>query len=232
VRVVELEGPEPAREAADLFRAIWRTNSADLPMSAELLRALAHSGNYVAGAYDGRRLVGASAGFLTGSGTRLHSHITGVAADQRGRHVGLALKRHQRDWALARHIDEIEWTFDPLVRRNAWFNLSVLGAVGRSYLRDFYGDMADGINAGQGSDRMLVVWPLRHPRVATPVGDGARLVAIPADIEQLRVTDPSGARDWRITLRDALEPAFAVGLVAVAMTRDGAYVLDRPEETP
>jgi predicted GNAT superfamily acetyltransferase len=239
VRVVEVEAAGAVREVADLFREIWRTSAAGAPMAAELLRAFAHSGNYVAGAYDGDRLVGASAGFLSGSGARLHSHITGVAADYQGQHVGVALKLHQRAWALDRGIEEVEWTFDPLVRRNAWFNLSVLGAFGRAYLRDFYGDMADGINAGQGSDRLLVVWPLRHPRViAAAEGEHqpaslsptARLVTIPADIERLRADDPVGARQWRATLRGALEPAFGAGLVAVGMTRDGAYVLDRPEE--
>jgi predicted GNAT superfamily acetyltransferase len=131
-------------------------------MTVELLRAMAHTGNYVSAAWRGEQLVGASAAFFgrDRGGWILHSHITGVARSARRGGTGFALKQHQRAWALERGITEIRWTFDPLVRRNAWFNLVKLGAVAMSYQDDFYGHLEDGINAGDNSDRFVVRWPL------------------------------------------------------------------------
>jgi predicted GNAT superfamily acetyltransferase len=132
-----------------------------------MMRALAHSGNYVAGAWAGPQLAGASVAFfaLQEGSISLHSHVTGVASQFRGSHAGLALKLHQRAWALERDMDEIGWSFDPLIRRNGWFNVRKLRAAVVGYEPDFYGPMADGINAGDESDRCLVRWKLIAPAV-------------------------------------------------------------------
>ncbi len=139
-------------------------------MHPALLRAWEHTGQYVVGGYLDGEMVAASAAFLglfpTGSpGRSLHSHITGVRAGWAGRGIGAALKWHQREWALARDIPVITWTFDPLIARNAHFNLTRLGARLVEYLPDFYGTMPDARNAGQPSDRVLVAWALDSPQV-------------------------------------------------------------------
>ncbi len=98
----------------------------------------------------------------------------GGAAQPRHRHparvqhsgAGRAMKLHQRDWAAERDIPWITWTFDPLVRRNAWFNIEVLGAQVSEYLVNFYGPMTDSINAHDESDRLVVAWPT-DPDAAT-----------------------------------------------------------------
>ncbi len=98
------------------------------------------------------------------------------------RGIGLALKWHQRRWALDRDIRRVEWTYDPLVARNGWFNLTKLGARGVEYEVDFYGPMTTAIERGEESDRCLVRWDLEDPKVvAAASGD---LVA--ADVEALR----------------------------------------------
>ncbi|MEV7013173.1 hypothetical protein AB0N02_42270, partial [Streptosporangium sp. NPDC051022] len=126
VRIAELSGIGDFEGVRRLFDDIWQSDPGNAPISVELMRALSHAGNYVAGAYDGERLVGASVAFLAAPvGRALHSHVTGAAA---GRGAGLALKLHQRAWALERGLDRITWTYDPLVRRNAHFNLVKLGA--------------------------------------------------------------------------------------------------------
>jgi predicted GNAT superfamily acetyltransferase len=125
------------------------------------MRALSKAGNYVAGAYRGDDLVGASVAFFgPPAGAAMHSHIAAVAPGLRGRSVGFAVKQHQRAWALHRGVRRISWTFDPLVRRNAYFNLGKLGAVATEYLPNFYGQMADEVNAGDESDRLVVDWAL------------------------------------------------------------------------
>jgi predicted GNAT superfamily acetyltransferase len=237
--------------AAELLAAIWGYPAEQSPVSPELLRALAHSGNYVAGAWEGEVLVAASAGFLGrhagDDGVHLHSHISGVRTDHQGGAVGFALKQHQRDWALARGIDVIEWTFDPLVRRNAYFNLTKLGARIVAYEAQFYGVMRDAVNAGDETDRAVVRWQLREPPSTDGAGAGAVVLRadgdghpvvdkvdadvlqawVPEDVVALRRDDPEAARAWRAALRDTLGAAVGDGYVATAMTRDGWYTLER-----
>ncbi|MGI8608333.1 MAG: GNAT family N-acetyltransferase [Candidatus Dormibacteria bacterium] len=165
-------GPLPemvdAAAAAALWARVWGRNG-DAPMNAELLRALSESGNYLAGALRDATLVGALAGFYAGVGRpdHLHSHILGVDSSTRVGGVGFALKLDQRSWALDRDLDEIRWTFDPLVRGNAYFNLSKLGAQGVRYHVNFYGAMPDEINGGDESDRLLVSWQLGSAEAVT-----------------------------------------------------------------
>jgi predicted GNAT superfamily acetyltransferase len=162
-----LADPADTEQAEELFGGIWATGGADSPVPSHLMRALAYSGNYVAGAWAGGQLVGASVAFLAlqDGSVALHSHVTGVVRRLRGSQVGMALKLHQAAWALERGIEEIGWSFDPLIRRNAWFNLTKLRALAIEYRQDFYGRMADQINVGDESDRCLVRWELAAPRV-------------------------------------------------------------------
>lgn len=167
VAVRELTDLADLAEVVGLYATIWgRTENP--PVSLELLRAFTKAGNYVGGAFDGDRLVGACVGFFHApTEDALHSHIAGVAPGLAGRHVGFALKLHQRAWAMLRGVSEIAWTFDPLVSRNAYFNLVKLAARPVEYLPNFYGAMLDTINGEDDSDRLLVRWPLRDPVVVS-----------------------------------------------------------------
>jgi predicted GNAT superfamily acetyltransferase len=159
--VRSLTGLDEIAAACAVFAQVWETEQ-DSMLPVGMLRALEHAGNYAAGAFDGDRLVGAGVGFYGNHdhSLHLHSHIVGVLADVQSRSVGFAVKQHQRAWAVERGLKEVQWTFDPLVRRNGWFNVSKLGARVAAYYPDFYGKMNDGINAGEPSDRGLVVWDL------------------------------------------------------------------------
>jgi predicted GNAT superfamily acetyltransferase len=167
VRVGEIGDLDGLEAVYRLYEGIWRPDPKDPPVTTALLRALTKAGNYVAGAFDGPELVGACVGFLGSvrGSLELHSHIAGVSSRALGRSVGFALKLHQRAWALARGVSVVEWTFDPLVRRNAYFNLVKLGARPAEYLPNFYGGMADTINHGDDSDRLLARWVLDAPEV-------------------------------------------------------------------
>jgi predicted GNAT superfamily acetyltransferase len=153
-----------------LYDQIWRPDK-NPPITTELLRAFAKAGNYVGGAFDGDQLVGACVGFFAAPAEEaLHSHIAGVSAATFGRNVGFALKLHQRAWALLRGVSAIAWTFDPLVSRNAYFNLVKLAAMPAEYLSNFYGGMRDSINGGDDTDRLLVHWDLDAPSVVAAAG--------------------------------------------------------------
>jgi predicted GNAT superfamily acetyltransferase len=170
VRIRELAELPDLAAACALFDQIWQPGpGGQSTLHAELLRALTKAGNYASGAYDAATgdLIGACMGFFgPPAQASLHSHIAGVLPAGLGRGVGFALKVHQRAWCLRRGVRAMHWTFDPLIRRNAYFNLVKLGARPAEYLPDFYGPMNDSINGSAETDRMLVHWDLLSDRAA------------------------------------------------------------------
>jgi predicted GNAT superfamily acetyltransferase len=248
VQVRVLQGSELVH-AASLWKELW----GDSVVERHLLTALAHSGNYVAGAFDSDRMVGAAAAFFGApAAATMHSHVAGVAPGLRGSGVGSALKLHQRAWCLDRGVTRITWTFDPLVARNASFNINRLGVTCQEYLVNHYGDMTDGINNGDESDRFVARWhlhrtlPASSPRsaadalaalavgpgdepVATQVpGDAVAVsVAIPTDIESLRRTHPAQGLAWRRALRSTIGPLLESGWVVTGFAPEGHYILER-----
>ncbi|MGW7408303.1 chorismate synthase [Streptomyces sp. NPDC054833] len=230
------------------FSDVWQTPRSAPPYPAEVLHSLVHAGGAVHAAYDGERPAGASVAVF-GPGQETYSL---VAAADRG--LGYAVKQAQRAWALDLGARTMRWTFDPLVGRNARFNLAKLGAAGTEYLVDFYGPMADGVNDGDESDRLTVTWDLTAPtpsydtaddREAAPAThtapDGDALARrdladrqvhcrVPDDIVKLRTADPVLALRWRHAVREVFTEAFAEGFTATGMSRDGWYTLTRTEE--
>ncbi|GGV75042.1 hypothetical protein GCM10015535_04850 [Streptomyces gelaticus] len=184
VTIRELHGLDEMREACRVLDRIWRPDPGNPMITPELLRVFAHCGSYVVGVERGGRMTGFCLGFLASAG--LHSHIAGVDDSVRGRKAGFALKQHQRAWSLARSITTVTWTFDPLIGRNAYFNLAKLGATPSEYLADFYGAMRDEVNAGTETDRLMVRWELTDehavgsaagtPHIVTVDGAGDRTV--------------------------------------------------------
>jgi len=234
--IKELESMPEMHELAELFATIWG-RPGEPPIDSSTLQALSHSGNYVVGAYSGKRMVGGLIGWLGGhppGDLHLHSHILGVLPDTEARGLGFELKQHQRAWCIDRGVTSIEWTFDPLVRRNAHFNLVKLGADAVEYLVDFYGPMDDGINTGDESDRLLVRWNLHSERAAAAAAGGplvvqpdagALLVPVPEDIVAIRRDDHELARRWRHQVREALGGAMSRGFRVTGFTRAFEYVL-------
>jgi predicted GNAT superfamily acetyltransferase len=166
VTVDEVHEIDELVELNRVIDAVWHREGDAVAM--EMLRALAHSGNCILAARSGTEMVGATVSFrgIHEGRPTLHSHITGIVPGSQLRGVGLALKLRQRAWALANGIESVTWTFDPLVARNAHFNLTKLGAEAGEYLVDFYGTLHDDANGDDATDRLLAVWRLASPRVA------------------------------------------------------------------
>lgn len=161
-----LDGIEEHAAARTLIQDVWRTDAGNTPVTADLLSAIRVSGGYVSGAFDAHGLAAVCLGFFGPPGERrLHSHITGALPRTRGTGIGRALKLHQRAWALREGAETITWTFDPLIRRNAFFNLGKLAATVVGYLPELYGTMDDAINRDDVTDRALASWPLAHADV-------------------------------------------------------------------
>ena len=185
-------------------------------IDAGTLRALEQSGNYVVGLFDdasgAERMVGASVAFFGVPGKRtMHSHITALLPEYRGRGWGRELKEHQRQWAFSREVGRVTWTFDPLVARNAHFFLTVLGARVTGYSVNNYGIFGGG-DAGDESDRLDVEWMLAD--IAKPPAEDAiaATLQIPSDVEGMRVSDPDAAHEWRLRLRGEMETLLGRGL--------------------
>lgn len=179
VDVRNLHTHDELDEARAIWDLTWPSRLEGTQVTPNLLRAMEHAGGYVAGAYEGERMVGAALALLGRARTdegwhdHLHSHVAAAVPGYADRGVGTALKAHQRAWALERDIDTIVWTFDPLVRRNARLNLVKLGTTAAEYLPDFYGDMPDEVNHGDPSDRLLVRWDLDSERVSRALSGGS-----------------------------------------------------------
>lgn len=246
--------PAECLEVAELFDRIWAVQDGTI-LDRHLMVALTHSRNYVLLARLDGRPVGAAVGFCGPPGEPFHSHIVGVRAEASGHGVGRAIKEHQRRWCLDRGISTMVWTFDPLVARNAHFNIRVLGAYPRRYHENFYGQMRDTVNAGQASDRMVVRWELddtgsgstgppvggpsggthlalsNHddhpgdPLLDVPPGTGQVLVGVPRDIEGLRREAPELALRWREMTRRALGGLLADGWQVHDFDDDRHYIL-------
>jgi predicted GNAT superfamily acetyltransferase len=176
ITIRPLTTPADMLAAEELQRRVWPGNDTEV-VPVHMLLAVAHGGGVVLGAYDGGRLIGLVVGFLGTDGAhpdrvamaRLKhcSHMLGVDPAYRDRAIGFQLKVAQRDIVGKQGIRLVTWTYDPLLSRNAHLNIRRLGAVSRTYLREVYGEMRDGLNLGLSSDRFLVDWWITSHRVAS-----------------------------------------------------------------
>jgi predicted GNAT superfamily acetyltransferase len=226
------------REAVALQKKIWAFKDIDL-LPVRLFVVASKIGGEALGAFDGERMVAFSLaipGLKPGGKFYWHSHMLGVLAEYRNYGVGRMLKLRQRENALARGIDLIEWTFDPLELKNAYFNIQRLGAIVRRYVINQYGTTSSRLHGGLPTDRCVAEWWLLHPRVRRLVEEGkppapppaAARIAVPADIEELRHSDRRRAREIQERVSNEFVRLFAEGLAVVGFERreqEGAYLL-------
>ncbi|MFY9232463.1 MAG: hypothetical protein WAO50_11205, partial [Candidatus Nanopelagicales bacterium] len=248
VQVRLLIEPSELADAQSVFDQVWPSGDGSTQLPRNLMRALVHAGGYCSAAYRDGQPIGAAFGVagrhLQGGHwhEHLHSHMAGALEPYRNQHIGTALKLHQRVWAHDVGIDTIVWTFDPLVRRNARFNLIKLGVDVDGFEPNFYGEMDDGINSGDATDRLFAWWRLGSARIAAAMagelsdldvqelvaaGRDVREVELPEDIVAVRAADPAAGLQWRLKVRKDLQAAFADGYRIIGVADHGGYVLER-----
>jgi len=212
-----------------LQREIWGEQDLEVEPSTVFVVA-AHTGGQVLAAYDGQILVGFTLALaaLRNGAPYLHSHMTGVHANYRDRGVGRMLKLFQRQEALSRDIRLIEWTFDPLELRNAYFNLNRLGAVCRRYFPNLYGVTTSPLHRGLATDRLVAEWYLDSPRVMAAVSGElpASLcsvsIEIPSSLEEWEASELSRVQAIQASIREQFQNGFAKGYAALAVSKIGA----------
>jgi predicted GNAT superfamily acetyltransferase len=155
VVIRDLESIEDLRKVEQVEQEVWGLVDRDVtPMT--LLIACKEAGSILIGAFDGGALVGFAFGFpsIEHGHLGIHSHMLAVLPQYRDLDLGYKLKLAQRDRALAKGIDIMSWTFDPLQSRNAHFNFAKLGVLSDIYKVDFYGRASSSVLHQNGTDRL------------------------------------------------------------------------------
>lgn len=231
IEIRELLTMQEQFHARMVFDSIWPTEH-ETQITSNLLQAMVHAGSYLVGIFDGPKVVGASFAFPSiDPEVHLHSHMTAFIESNRDQGLGTIVKMHQWNWAKERGYASITWTVDPLVRRNARFNLLKLGADLIAYQPNYYGNMTDDLNNGDESDRLMVRWdtlspqPIPRDQIDEPPYD-AELIPLPKDIVEIRRTDPELSQRYRIEVREAFTQAFATGKKVTGFSAHNEYILE------
>ncbi len=228
------------QEAVHLQKLIWGFEDVEL-LPVRLFVTASKVGGQVFGAFDGKKMVGfclAVPGIKPGPKTYLHSHMLGVLPEYRDARIGRTLKLLQRDEALARGIDLIEWTFDPLELKNAFFNIMRLGAIIRRFVLNQYGTTSSHLHGGLPTDRCIAEWWIASPRVKA-VTEGGRFsnatterISVPGNIAELRNSDPRRARHIQKQVSEQFLDFFQRGLAVIGFEKtedSGVYLLGQWE---
>lgn len=239
VAIRKCEALEDMQACFALQKEVWKFSDADL-VPVRMFVLANKIGGQVIGAFDRGELIGfalAIPGMRNGH-VYLHSHMLAVRQQYRNGGLGRRLKLYQRDDALARGFELMEWTFDPLEIKNAYLNIEKLGAIARRYNVNQYGITSSPLQGGLPSDRLVAEWWMKSPRVEMVLGGG-----LPAKFGyRAHIDVPAEVYDWKTsatTREKALEvqsrnweqfaKAFSEGLVVLGYERDtkgnGRYLL-------
>jgi predicted GNAT superfamily acetyltransferase len=213
-------------ECVKLQSKVWQYSDADLLPSALLLVAV-ETGGQLFGAFSGNHLIGFCLA-LVGYQDRvryLHSAITVISPEFQNQGVGRMLKSAQRQDGISRGFDHMEWTFDPLQLRNAYFSIVTLGAVSRQYLPDFYGQTSSPLHRGMATDRLLAEWRWNSPASADAL---RKEISVHGQTRRIPLSSNSTDLRSQTELRNELQTLFQDGWVITSVERvgkTGAYIL-------
>jgi predicted GNAT superfamily acetyltransferase len=237
-------GLEELRACVALQKEVWNFSDTDL-VPLRMFVVAAKVGGQVMGAFAGDEMVGFA---LSVPGTRsghiyLHSHMLAVRKDHRNGGLGRRLKLLQREEALSRDIELIEWTFDPLEIKNAYLNIEKLGAIARRYNINQYGITSSPLQGGLPSDRLIAEWWLKSNRVErllvtgkNPPVDRQTEIEVPSQIYQWKAAPETRAKAKQVLEqnRETFLELFGEGLAVIGYDRDaegnGRFVLGKWDE--
>jgi len=235
---------EDLRRAVALQKEVWNFTDAEL-VPLRLFVVADKVGGQVLGAFDKAEMVGFALAVpaVRGGHPYLHSHMLAVRKDHRNSGLGRRIKLYQREEALTRGFELIEWTFDPLEINNAYLNIEKLGAIVRRYTINQYGITTSPLQGGLPTDRLIAEWWLKSKRVESLLRDGAfpaqkivDRISVPAPIYEWKAAPDTRARakDVQDNNREHFLKAFDHGLAVVGYERDdggnGKFLLGHWDE--
>ena len=232
------------RACIALQKEVWNFSDADL-VPLRVFVVAEKIGGQVVGAFAGNEMAGfaLSVPGFRGGHSYLHSHMLAVRNEHQNAGLGRRIKLFQRDDALARGFELIEWTFDPLEIKNAYLNIEKLGAIARRYTVNQYGISSSPLQGGLPTDRLVAEWWLKSKRVESLLQGGK----IPRVEPLTKISVPAQIYDWKASLttrsqakevqdrnREQFAKAFAEGLAVLGYERhpegSGKFLLGRWEE--
>jgi predicted GNAT superfamily acetyltransferase len=243
IQIRSLTELEEFDQCVELQNEVWSYDASGM-MSQKVFLLASRIGGQVLGAYDGEVLVGYAMSLpgVRNGHAYLHSHHLAVKAGWRDAGVGRRLKLAQRDDALARGFELMEWTFDPLEIKNSYLNFAKLGAISRRYRPNFYGASNSPLHGGLPTDRIYAEWWLNSERVKRALAgepaaiDVEETIEVPAEIYAWKASDEDRPKAFAVQERNAaaLEAAFARGLAVLGYERtaegDGRFLLGKWDE--
>jgi len=236
--------PQEFETCVDIQREVWGFKDEELVPS-RLFVVASKIGGQVIGAFDGDRMVAFALGI---PGNRnghsyMHSHMLAVRPEYRNAGLGRRVKLFQREDALSKGIELIEWTFDPLEIKNAYLNIEKLGAITRRYTINQYGNVSSPLQGGLPTDRLTAEWWLKSKRVEVLLATGkhppvtaSKTVEVPAEIYQWKANPADREKGIGVQSRnrDLFLKYFDEGLAVLAYERDahgnGKFLLGNWEE--
>jgi predicted GNAT superfamily acetyltransferase len=241
LQVRQLSKLEEFGAVVRLQREIWGFHDIEL-LPRRLFVVASKIGGQVLGGFDGDKMVAfclCIPGLKPGGKFYLHGHMLGVLPEYRNSGLGRTLKWKQREYAVENGVALIEWTFDPLELKNAFFNIERLGAIVRRYVHNQYGMTSSHLHGGLPTDRLVAEWWIYAPRVQDaldnrPINRGEVLanIAVPADIAEIRQHDSDRARQIQAGIAAHFDRHFRDGLAVIGFersTESGTYLLGKWE---
>ncbi len=223
--------------AVRLQREIWGFEDVDL-LPLRLFVVASKIGGQALGAFEDGAMVAfclCIPGLKPGGRPYLHSHMLGVLPKYRNTGVGRKLKLKQREYAIERGVDLIEWTFDPLEIKNAFFNIERLGVVVRRYVHNQYGMTTSHLHGGLPTDRLVAEWWIRSSRAEAVLaekpatrGEIEARIGVPREIAEIRERDPRRAREIQAGIAEQFDTHFTKSLAVVGFETGeeaGTYLL-------
>jgi predicted GNAT superfamily acetyltransferase len=244
IRIRKCHDIEELRRAVALQKEVWNFTDAEL-VPLRLFVVADKVGGQVLGAFDGAEMVGFALAVpgVRGGHAYLHSHMLAVRNEYRNSGLGRRIKLFQREEALERGIELIEWTFDPLEIKNAYLNIEKLGAIVRRYTINQYGITTSPLQGGLPTDRLIAEWWLKSKRVEQLLAKGSvpnqkivTRISVPAQIYEWKASPSTRARAQEVQdcNREQFLKAFADGMAVLGYERDaegnGRFLLGRWDE--
>jgi len=246
ILIRKCEGLAELRACVALQKEVW--NFSDIELVPLRIFVVAEKiGGQVMGAFEGADLVGfafALPGSRAGK-SYLYSHMLAVRKQYRNGGLGRRLKLFQREDAVARNFDLMEWTFDPLEIKNAFLNIEKLGAISRRYNVNQYGITSSPLQGGLPTDRLVAEWWMKSKRVESVLTNGVHptisattTISVPGKIYEWKMSAETRlmAQEVQDRNRPLFQKAFADGLSVLGYERDakgnGKFLLARWDENP